>query len=170
LSVIETERLILTEFKDEDADFIIRLLNSPGWLKYIGTRNIQTTEDARSYISEKLAPSYQNNGFGFYLVSTRSGNEPVGMCGLIKREGLEDVDIGFALLPEHEGKGYAYEAASATMTYAKDILKLKRIAAITVPYNKASVKLLEKIGLKFDKMINMTDDKEELMYFIKSFN
>jgi [ribosomal protein S5]-alanine N-acetyltransferase len=170
LSVIETERLILTEFKDEDADFIIRLLNSPGWLKYIGTRNIQTPEDARKYITEKLAPSYQKNGFGFYHVRTRSGNESVGMCGLIKREGLDDVDIGFALLPEHEGKGYAYEAASATMIYAKDVLKLKRVAAITVPYNKASIKLLEKIGLKFDKMINLADDKEELMYFINSFN
>lgn len=91
------------------------------------------------------------------------------MCGLVKRETLEDIDIGFALLPEHEGKGYAYEAAAATMEYAKNVLGLKKIAGITVTYNKPSIRLLEKIGLTFDKMINMPDDKEELMYFTKTF-
>lgn len=159
---------MLREFTEDDAEFICKLLNSEGWLKYIGTRNINTSSDAEKYISEKLMPGYEKNGFGFYMAELKD-NTPIGMCGLIKREALEDIDIGFALLPEYEGKGYAYEAASATMDYAKNVLGLKKIAGITVPYNKPSIRLLEKIGLSFDKMINMPDDKEELMYFTKTF-
>lgn len=167
--VIETQRLILREFTLDDADFIITLLNSPGWLKYIGTRNISSIEDAEKYITEKLRASYQKNGYGFYLVEDKTNGSSIGMCGMVKREGLDDVDIGFALLPEYEGKGYAYEAARATMTYAKDTVKLNRIAAITVPYNTSSIKLLEKIGLKLEKMISLQDDKEELMLFGLNF-
>lgn len=167
--VMETERLILREFILDDAEFIIRLLNSPGWLKYIGTRNISTTDDAEKYITEKIRASYQKNGFGFYLVQTKSNDTSIGMCGMVKREGLDDVDIGFALLPEYEGKGYAYEAAAATMSHARDKVKLKRIAAITVPYNTSSKKLLEKIGLKHEKMIKLHGDKEELMLYGLNF-
>jgi RimJ/RimL family protein N-acetyltransferase len=169
LNILETERLTLREFIKDDATFIMNLLNSPGWLKYIGTRNINSVDDARGYISEKLMPSYGKNGFGFYLMETKSDNIPVGMCGLIKRDGLDDVDIGFALLPEYEGNGYAYEAASATLKYAKNTLKLNRIAAITVPYNLSSIKLLEKIGFVFEKMINIPNDKEELMLYSISY-
>lgn len=172
--ILETERLTLREFTKGDAEFIYKLLNSEGWLKYIGTRNINTTADAEKYITEKLMPGYEKNGFGFYMTELKDNaglkdNTPIGMCGLVKREALEDIDIGFALLPENEGKGYAYEAASATMDYAKNVLGLKKIAGITVAYNKPSIRLLEKIGLTFDKMINMPDDKEELMYFTKTF-
>ncbi len=160
---------MLREFTLDDAEFIKRLLNSPGWLKYIGTRNIDSDESARAYISEKLMPSYSKNGFGFYMMETKNDNTPVGMCGLIKRDGLDDVDIGFALLPEYESKGYVYEAASATLAYAKDTLKLKRVAAITVQYNTSSIKLLEKIGMKFEKIIRLADDKEELMLYTISY-
>jgi len=167
--MIETVRLRLREFTPDDAPIIFELLNSSGWLKYIGTRNINSVSDAQGYISEKLMPSYEKYGFGFYLMETKKDSLPVGMCGLVKRESLDDVDIGFALLPEFEGKGYAYEAASATLAYAKDILKLKRIAAITVPYNTPSIKLLEKIGLVFEKTINIPNDKEELMLYTISY-
>src|SRR6187397_2194536 len=102
--VIETPRLILREFTADDAEFIIELLNSPGWLKYIGTRSVKTTDDAVNYINNKLRKSYQESGFGFYLVEIKETGEKAGMSGLVKREKLDDVDIGFALLPQFENK------------------------------------------------------------------
>lgn len=165
--IIETERLVLKELETDDAEFIFRLLNSPGWLKYIGTRNINSLEDAGSYITNKLVQGYKDNGFGFYLAQIKSTNEKTGMCGLVKREGLDNIDIGFAFLPEYEGKGYAFEAASAVMDYAKDTLKIKQIAAITLPYNTGSIKVLEKLGMSFVKNIKLPNDSDELMLYIK---
>ncbi len=165
--VLETPRLILRKFTLKDGEFIFRLLNSPGWLKNIGSRNISSKADAEKYISEKLEPHYERSGFGFYLMEIKQTGESAGMCGLVKREGLDDVDIGFALLPEYEGKGYAFEASEAVMKYAQNVLKILKLAAITIPQNKGSIKLLEKLGMKFEKMIFMPDDKEELMLFSK---
>lgn len=167
--IIETERLTMRKFTDDDAEFIYRLLNTEGWLKYIGTRNINSPDDARVYITDKLMAGYERNGFGFYMMELKENGKPVGMCGLTKREALDDADIGFALLPEYEGNGYAFEAASASMEYAEKVLGLKTISGITVEYNKPSIKLLERIGLTFDKKVNLPDDNEELMYFIKTF-
>jgi RimJ/RimL family protein N-acetyltransferase len=161
--ILTTPRLVLSEFTPEDAPFIFKLLNTPGWIKYIGTRNINTENDARDYINNKLITSYKQHGFGFYNVRKKDDDEAVGMCGIIKREHLDDPDIGFALLPEYEGNGYAYESASAVMDYAKDTLKFKRLSAITVPFNKSSIKLIEKIGLNFEKMIH--ENNEHLMLF-----
>jgi RimJ/RimL family protein N-acetyltransferase len=163
--VLETPRLILRKFTLKDGEFIFRLLNSPGWLKNIGTRNIENKKDAEKYISDKLIPSYSVNGFGFYLMELKQNGEPAGMCGLVKRETLEDVDIGFALLPEYEGKGYAFEASKAVISYAQNELKISKLAAITIAQNKGSIKLLEKLGMKFEKMIFMPGDSEELMLY-----
>jgi RimJ/RimL family protein N-acetyltransferase len=165
VEILRTKRLTLREFTEEDSAFIFKLLNSPGWLKYIGQRGIKIEDDAKDYINNKLRKSYKDSGFGFYLAELNAGKIPIGMCGIIKREWLDDVDIGFALLPEFEGRGFAYEAASATMKYASEALGLKKISAITVPNNLASVKLLEKIGLSFTRMIRIPVDKEELMLF-----
>ena len=163
--ILETERLLLREFTEGDADFICRLLNSPGWLKNIGSRGIENEDNAREYINSKLRKAYTELGFGFYLIELKLAGESVGMCGLVKREGLDDVDVGFALLPEYEGYGYAYEAASATVEYAANTLLITTLSAITIPTNKSSIKLLEKIGLKFSKMIKIPNDPAELMLF-----
>ncbi len=163
--IINTHRLFLREFTEDDADFIVALLNSPAWLQFIGDRGVKTSEDARRFISEKYIPSYRTNGFGLYAVILKEGNIPVGMCGLIKRETLEDIDIGFAFLPEYISKGYGFEAATAVLKYGLDVLKIKRIVAITIPTNLSSINLLKKLGMKFEKTFFMQGDKDELMLF-----
>ena len=167
MTVIETPRLILRKLVDDDAEFIFQLLNSPTWLEYVGDRGIKTMDDARNYILQKIMKSYEQFGFGLWLTKLKTGETPIGICGLIKRDTLEDVDIGFAFLPEHTGKGYAFEAASATMNYAMNELKLIRILAITTEVNTKSIRLLEKIGLRFEKKMRMAGDPEELMLFAK---
>lgn len=163
--ILETERLILRQFDLNDTDFILKLLNSPGWLRFIGDRNIRTTEDAKDYLINGPIKSYQTIGFGLSLVALKDNELPIGMCGIIKRDNLENVDIGFAFLDEYTGKGYAFEIASATIKYAKEVLKLETILAITDPKNVNSIKLLNKIGLSFDKIIKFPEKNEELMLF-----
>jgi len=163
--ILETERLTLREFTAEDDDFIIKLLNSPGWTKYIGKSKVQTSDDAKKHLLNGPIKSYKTNGFGLSLVTLKSNNASIGMCGLIKRETLEYIDIGFAFLPEYTCFGYAFEIASATLDYAKHTLNLKKIVAITSTDNISSVKLLEKIGLKFEKNIRLKDDIEEVLLF-----
>ena len=163
--IIETERLRLREFDSTDGELIFELLNSKGWLKYIGSRSIATIEDAVNYIETKLQKGYRESGFGFYLVELKATGVKTGMCGLVKREGLDDVDIGFALLPQYENKGYAYESSMAVIQYAKNKLKINKLAAITMPSNLTSVKLLEKLGMKFDKKISLPGDPEELFLY-----
>lgn len=163
--IIETERLRLREFDSTDGELIFELLNSQGWLKYIGSRSIATINDAVNYIETKLQKGYRESGFGFYLVELKATGVKTGMCGLVKREGLDDVDIGFALLPQFENKGYAYESSMAVIQYAKNKLKINKLAAITMPSNLTSVKLLEKLGMKFDKKISLPGDPEELFLY-----
>ena len=165
MKLIETNRLVLREFTTADAEFILHLLNSPGWLKFIGDRGVKTTDDASEYITDKLIDSYKTNGFGLYLVLLKNENISIGMCGLIRREGLDDVDIGFALLPDFAGKGFAFEAAIATMKYAEQVLKLKRVVAITTTENNSSINLLKKLNFTFEKMVLIPNDEEELMLF-----
>jgi [ribosomal protein S5]-alanine N-acetyltransferase len=164
-SILKTKRLELVEFTVDDSDFILRLLNTPGWLENIGSRGVNSVSDAEKYIINKLIPSYHNNGFGFWLMRLKSTGEPVGMCGFAKRPGLDDPDVGFALLPEYEGQGYAFEAAKACMEYASTKMKIVVIKAITAKTNVRSQKLLEKIGLKFEKLITLPNDKEEIMLY-----
>ena len=165
MNIIETNRLILRKFIIDDAGFVLELLNSPSWLKYIGDRNVKNLEDAKNYISDKLISSYIKNGFGLYEIILKKDNIPVGMCGLIKRDTLENIDLGFALSPVFTGNGYAFEAAFATLNYAKTVLKLERIIAITTTENKNSIKLLEKLKFVFEKMVRLSNEEEELMLF-----
>ncbi len=162
---LETERLFLREFTENDTTFIIELLNSKGWLEYIGDRNIKTDEQAKEYLIKGPIKSYEVNGFGLSAVELKKEKQLIGMCGIIKRDNLEHPDIGFAFLPQFMSKGYAFEIAKATLKFAKNNLKLETILAITVPGNKPSVKLLEKIGLKFCKTFSFQNDNEELMLF-----
>jgi len=163
--ILETERLILRQLTQEDAKFIFELLNDPSWIQNIGDRNIRTLDDARSYIEKGPRASYEKNGFGLYLIALKETGESVGMCGLIRREGLEDVDIGYALLPKFWSKGYAVEAARATKAYAKDVVGLNRLVAIVDPANEGSIRVLEKIGLRYEKMVRLSADDIELKLF-----
>jgi [ribosomal protein S5]-alanine N-acetyltransferase len=154
--VLETPRLILRRLALDDAGFIFRLVNDPSWLRFIGDKNVHNLDDARRYLREGPLDMYQRYGFGMYLVEERAGAAPVGMCGLIKRDTLPDVDVGYAFLPEFRGKGYAYEAAAAVLTHGNRQFDLKRIVAITTPSNEASIRVLEKAGMKFERLLELT--------------
>ncbi|MGE7673514.1 GNAT family N-acetyltransferase [Lysinibacillus sp. NPDC094403] len=168
MKILETDRLTLRLQTTDDADFILELMNDPSWLQFIGDRGLRTVEDAREYIVNGPIRMYEQFGFCLYLVERNEDRSPVGICGLVKRDSLENVDIGFAFLPKYWGKGYAYEAASATLAYGVNTLGLNRIVAITTQDNEASAKLLEKIGLKFERLVQFSNDAEELRLF--SFN
>ena len=166
-TVLKTERLTLGYLSPEtDAEFILRLLNEPSFLHYIGDKGVRTLDDARQYIINGPAKSYQENGFGLYKVELKETGEPIGISGMIKRDTLPDADIGFAFLPEYWSKGYAYESAAAVMRYAREELRLDRILAITSPDNGPSAKLLGKIGLRFDRMIKLSEDTPEIRLFV----
>jgi ribosomal-protein-alanine N-acetyltransferase len=162
--IIVTERLELYEFNATDAPFVQELVNTPKWISFIGDRNVRTNEDAVHYIEDRLATSYKRFGFGLYLVRLSESAKPVGMCGLVRREHLNDVDLGFAFLPEFEQSGYAAEAASAVLDYARRALKLKRIVAITMKENERSIRLLKKLGLQFEKMISSPGETDLMLY------
>ena len=162
--ILQTERLALRQFTLGDTAFIINLLNSPGWLQYIGDRNVKTKEQAVNYLKNGPIKSYEQNGFGLALVETKDGI-PIGMCGIIKRDNLEQPDIGFALLPEYTSQGYCYEIAAAVLMHAKNDLKLPTVLAITLPNNSKSIKLLEKIGFTFVKSFHTDLSKEELLLY-----
>lgn len=151
--VLETERLILRHLEAADAPFILELVNDPGWLRYIGDRGIRTEDAARDYITDGPRAMYAQLGFGLYAVESRASGATIGLCGLIKRDWLEDVDIGFAFLPAYRGLGYAHEAAAATLAHARAELGLTRIVAIVSPDNAGSVRLLERLGLRSERMV-----------------
>jgi [ribosomal protein S5]-alanine N-acetyltransferase len=165
MSVLETERLILRMLTVRDSEFILELLNDPSWLQFIGDRGVRTVDDARNYILQNLVTLYDRLGFGLYLTELKGEDVPIGICGLVKRDSLADVEIGFALLPKFRGKGYAYESASAVMEYGKRTFGLNRIVAIAAPDNDASVKLLEKLGFRFESIVKLSDDGESVNLF-----
>ena len=165
MTVIETERLVLRHLSPEDAGFILELLNEPSFIRNIGDRGVRTIEGANSYILNGPVASYAKNGFGLYLVKLKETDESIGMCGLIKRDTLEDVDIGYAFLPRFWSKGYAVESAKAVKEYGKNTIGLKRIVAIVDPENEGSIRVLEKIGLQFEKMVRLSEDDIELKLF-----
>jgi RimJ/RimL family protein N-acetyltransferase len=161
--ILETERIRLREFNLTDTDFIINLLNSPGWLQYIGDRNVRTKEDAIQYLQNGPIKSYKQNGFGLSMVELKNGQQPVGMCGLLKRDTLEHPDIGFAFLPEQHGQGYAFEIAKATISFAREKLNIEKLLAITLPSNLSSIKLLKKLGFSYVKPFHL--NQEELLLY-----
>ena len=164
--LLETERLTLAHLSTEaDAEFILRLLNEPSFLQYIGDKGVRTPDDARQYIISGPAKSYHENGFGLYRVALKGNDSPIGISGLIKRDTLPEPDIGFAFLPKYWNCGYALESAVAVMKYAREVLHIERILAITTPDNQASAKLLAKIGLKFERLIRLTSDSPEVKLF-----
>ena len=165
LPVIETPRLALHRLTTDDADFILELLNEPSFLRYIGDKGVRTREDACRYILAGPMASYDRFGFGLYRVQRKDSGEPIGICGLLKRESLEDVDVGFALLPRFRASGFAFESASAVLAHGRQTWGLKRILAITSPDNDASVRLLAKLGFRFERMARLSDSTPEIKVF-----
>jgi RimJ/RimL family protein N-acetyltransferase len=163
--VLETERLRLRELTAEDAPFILELLNDPDFIRYIADRGVRTEAQAREYIAKGPAASYAANGFGLLLVQLKHEGTPIGVCGLIRREGLEDVDVGFAFLPAYRVKGYAHEAARAVLAHGREALGLGRIVAIVSPDNERSIRLLEKLGMRFEQMVTLPGDDEEIRLY-----
>jgi RimJ/RimL family protein N-acetyltransferase len=163
--VLETERLMLRRLDAGDAPFILELVNEPGWLRFIGDRNVHDLDAARRYIENGPQAMYRRYGYGLYCMQLHDGT-PIGLCGLVKRDGLEDVDLGFALLARFEGRGHAREAAAASLTHAAREHGLKRIAAITDPGNVRSIRLLQALGFQAAGQRRLTPDAELLSFFL----
>ncbi len=165
MHIFETERLYISRFKLNDAPFILELVNDPSWIRFIGDRGIKTIKDAEAYLKNGPLKSYKEFGFGLYLVSLKKDGVPIGMCGLLRRDTLDDADIGFAFMPQFTGNGYAFESAVSVLNDAREILGMKRILAITSPDNTNSIKLLEKLEFTFRKMIRITAEADESRLF-----
>jgi len=170
MKILETKRLILQQVSSEDAKFILALLNEPSFIRNIGDRGVRTLDDARAYILNRLIASYEKFGFGMYLVILKETGMPAGLCGLVQRDGLDDVDIGYAFLPGHWSKGYATESALGVKEYAKNSIGLKRIVGITDPNNDGSIRVLEKLGLEFEKIVKLSEDDIELKLYAIDFS
>jgi RimJ/RimL family protein N-acetyltransferase len=166
--VLETERLVLRQLTASDAAFMLELVNEPAWIRNIGDRGVRTPEDAWNYMLNGPVGSYAQHGFGLYLVELRGSGVPLGICGLVKRDTLPDVDIGFAFLKRHWAHGYAFEAASAVLDHARKVLGLQRIVAITAPDNYGSIRVLEKIGLRFERSLQLPGHAGESRLFASS--
>lgn len=163
--VYETERLIIRPMSLDDADLIFELYNMPKFIKFIGDRNINSLADAENYIKAKFLPQFEKLSFGNYLIVLKEGNIKIGGVGIFEREGLDIVDIGFSVLERFEGKGYMFEAAQKVKSIGMDDFGLNKISAITVKDNFSSQKLIERLGLKFQKYVKLPNEDEELMYY-----
>ena len=165
MHILSTQRLTLSQADKTDAPFFLRLLNSPNWIQFIGDRGVRTLEDAAGYIQKSLINSYRENGYGLYKMTLKDNEEPIGICGFVKRAYLDHADIGFALLPAYEGKGYTYEAAKALLVYGKNTLKLEKVLAVTTAENLKSRKLLSKLGLSEQGRIQPDERQEEFLLY-----
>ena len=166
MNVTETDRLTLRWMTVEDAGMVLELLNDPDWLRYIGDRGVRTLEAAQEYILTGTVDMYNRLGFGLYLTERKPDGVPMGICGLVKRDFLEDVDLGFAFLPAFRTQGYAREAAAAVMEYARDTLGLRRLVAITSLDNERSGRLLEKLGFRLEGNIPVPPGGKEARLFV----
>ena len=161
----QTERLRLRRLTLDDAAFIRELVNDPDWIRFIGDRHVHSDDDARAYLERGYLALYRQHGFGLWAVEPRESRTPLGICGLLKRDTLTDVDLGFAFLPAARGRGYASEAAAASLRQAHDVLGFARVVAICTPENTASRRTLEGIGMRLEKLFRMKDDAEELCLY-----
>ena len=165
--ILETGRLRLRQLSVDDAPFMLRLLNEPSFIRNIADMGVRDLEGARAYLRRGPLASYERFGFGLWLVELKETSEAAGVCGLVRRDGLDDVDIGYALFPEFWSQGYAREAAAAVTSYARAALGLKRLLAIVSPHNDASIRLLGKLGFRFERMMRLPGDEEEIKLFAR---
>lgn len=162
-----TARLAIRCFAPGDAPFIVELLNDPDWLRHIGDRGVRTLADARRYLHDGPLAMQAREGFALWAVQRRDDGTPLGMCGLLRRAGLDDVDLGYAFLPAARGKGFAREAAAAVLAHGFDALGLRRIVAITSPDNDASARVLEAIGMRFERRLRVAGHQADSMLYAK---
>ncbi|MGK7391362.1 MAG: GNAT family N-acetyltransferase [Candidatus Cyclobacteriaceae bacterium M2_1C_046] len=162
--LLKTQRLHITKLAVEDASFILKLVNTPGWLQFIGDRKILNLKDAKSYILRGPMESYSKYGYGLFKMSLYDSTS-IGICGFLKRKELDNPDIGFAILPEYTRKGYTYEAATELLHYSRETLGIPGIFAITMKTNNSSINLLQKLGLIYQKEIKLSDEDKLLMLF-----
>lgn len=163
--VLSTARLRLRLFTPEDASFVVALLNSPGWLRYIGDRHVHTDAEASDWLALRIISHYAARGYGFWAVEPLQGGACMGLCGLIWRNGLDAPDLGYALLPAHEGQGYAREAAAACLRHGHSVLKMQRILAITDPHNERSARVLLDVGMQETGTVRLPGGTEDLRLF-----
>ena len=154
--IAETPRLRLRELTEDDAEFVLGLVNQPSFLENIGDKGVRNLEDARQFILEGPWASHRDRGYGQFLVELKEGGEPIGVCGILYRDALEVSDVGCAFLPQHWRQGYAYEAARAVMEYGRKTLGVETIVGLTSEDNIASIRLLEKLGMQFERMVKMS--------------
>lgn len=166
MTVLDTERLSLRRLTVDDAPVVLELLNDPDFLRFVGDKGVRTLADARDYISSGPLASYHRYGFGLWLIELKASVVPVGICGLLKREALPDADLGFALLPRYRSVGYALESASAVLQYGREVLGLGRIVAIADSDNSASIRILEKIGMRFERMVRLSENQPEIKLLV----
>lgn len=164
-TIVETERLIVRKIDQADAEFMLTLLNQPSFIQFIGDRCVRTVDQAKQYIIDRVLKSYDDFGFGPYAITSKENQRTVGLNGLIKRETLDDVDIGFAFLTEFCGHGYALESSLAILKYARNELKLEKVVAIARKDNDSSLKLIKRLKMEEKGMIRLKEDEPELCYF-----
>lgn len=165
MTILETERLLLSRLSYDDREFIFELVNEPSFKKYIGDKDVNSLEDADRYLRDGPIGHYENFGFGLFLVGLRGTETPVGICGLIKRDEFDDPDIGFAFLKCHREHGYAKESSRVVLEHGFETLGLHRIIAMVDPDNKASVKLLEKLGFVYERDVRMREDDHDISLY-----
>jgi RimJ/RimL family protein N-acetyltransferase len=163
--VLETDRLLLRHFTLHDAAFIFRLLNEPSFIQNVGDKGVRTLEQACGYLLEGPIKSYQTYGHGLYLVVLKESHQPIGMCGLLKRDQFDEVDLGYAFLPEFWSKGFAFESASAVVNFGLNVLGRAKMLAIVSPGNAASIKVLHKLGFAFSQNLRMQPESPELALY-----
>ncbi len=154
MNILETERLILRKLTADDAAFLLELINTPKFHKYIGDRGVRDVQAAEKYLDERYLASYREHGYGLYAVCLKDGT-PIGNCGFVKRDVFEFPDVGFAFLPHYESQGFGFESASALLDHGRDVLAFRRVLAITSQDNDVSVKLLEKLGFVYQALHEM---------------
>lgn len=165
MPLLTTKRLVIRKITLNDAPFILELINDKDWISNIGDRNVKTIEEAEAYITETFLKTYQESIFGFYGIAIKNSGQLIGTVGLIDREGIDHVDVGYGLLPAYRGKGYAIEATKAMYNYGYDTLSIDKIVAIVNPDNDDSIKLLKKLGLTFEKMVKLPDEEKDIKLF-----
>ena len=166
--MLDTERLRLRKMTLDDTGLMLAVWNDPAFIRHVGDRGIRTTEDARDAMRKGALHLYEAYGYGPYRIALKDNDTPIGICGLFRRDGLDEPDIGYSTLPDFCGQGYAYEAATAVLDYAQAELALQRLIAIISPTNEASIGLIRKLGFEFERMHTMPDDEEEICIYVKS--
>jgi RimJ/RimL family protein N-acetyltransferase len=165
---METERLYLRPVTVDDAELMLAIWNDPAFIRNVADRGIRTMEEARAAIESGAQKLFEEYGYGPYSMALKSDGSMIGICGLFKREILDDPDIGFGVLPDYCGKGYAGEAAAAVVQYARKVLGIRALTAIVSPANDPSIGLIRKLGLTFERMITMPGENRAICLYSRA--